>query len=116
MQRNCHAQNSQYFFNHLTVEDGLLANEVNALCQDNKGDIWAISKDSYYKLNNATNQFEDLGKMIGINEVVRPGFLRKDSKGNVWFVTTKGISYYDPVSKKYFDKKNNPQKLKVLDV
>lgn len=204
LQPHSHAQNAQYYFNHLTVEDGLLSNEVNALCQDSRGymwigtnnglqrydgkrfvnyladlskpdalhqswikaifedsrhrlwvgsgapyqfrnnsfynynlhrlqgtpivdgvrnfiedgrgDIWAVSKDSYYKLNPSTDQFEDYGKMVGISESVHPGFLRTDKNGNVWFVTSRGISFYDPALKKYYDRNNNPLHLKLLDV
>lgn len=93
-----------------------LVNEVRNFAEDKNGDIWIISKDSYYKLNNNTDQFEDQGNLAGLNEKTRPGFLSSDSKGNIWFVTTKGISYYDPVRKKYFDKKNNPEALAILDV
>lgn len=93
-----------------------LVNEVRNFAEDKNGDIWIISKDSYYKLNSKTDQFEDVGYLAGINDKNRPGFLSSDSKGNIWFVTSSGISYYDPVLKKYFDKKNNPGGLKVLDI
>lgn len=107
--------NSFYNYNLHRPPGSPVIDGVNDFAEDRNGDIWLINQDSYYKLNSITNQFEDYGLLAGIKEGTKPGLLRKDAGGNIWFITTKGIRYYNPVEKKCYSKENNPKKLKILD-
>ena len=89
-------------------------NGVIKFVEDSKGDIWLMNSDGYFRLNNTSNQFENYNSLVGITRTNWPLNFAKDNKGNIWFVTKAGIKYYNLVSKKIYDKNNNPGALKIL--
>jgi len=100
---------------HLLKKDAAI-NGVGKFIEDGNGEIWMMNKDGYYKLNNSTNQFESFNATAGITKDNWVENFDKDSSGNVWFVTHAGISCYNVVSKKIYDRNNNPGHLKIFDI
>ena len=90
-------------------------NGVLKFLEDRNGDIWTFTKESYYKLNNSTNQFDSYGALGGITTGIFPRFLDQDNKGNLWFINSRNIRCYDPVSKIIYSRENNPGQLKIFD-
>jgi|GEM_PF-6841959 len=84
--------------------------------EDSKGDIWMMNSHAFYKLNNNTNQFENVSTLAGITKDIWPENFDKDNNGNIWFLTQAGISCYNIDSKKIYGKNNNPGHLKIFDI
>lgn len=106
------------FYNYgLHQTNGIsIINGAGKFIEDGRGDIWVMNKYGYYKLNNNTNQFEDVSALAKITKDVWAENFEKDSSGNIWFATQAGISCYDIYSKKITDKNNNPGHLKIFDI
>ena len=104
-----------YNYNIHLLKGSPLITNVAKFLEDKNGDIWLYNKNSYYKLNNSTNQFEDYAGLIGITAKTTPRFLDKDNRGNLWFITSTDIKCYDPVSKKMYSRENNPGQIKLFD-
>jgi ligand-binding sensor domain-containing protein len=93
-----------------------LIDGVGKFIETSNGDIWVMNQSGYYRLNNNTNQFENLNALAGVTKDVWAEHLDQDSSGNIWFVTHAGIRCYNIKSKKSYDKNNNPQHLKIFDL
>ena len=87
----------QYKFNHLTIDDGLINNHVQSICQDAKGFMWFATRkgasryDGYQTVNYYTIP-ED-------STTLSSGFLRcifLDSRNNLWFGGDNGLDLYIP--------------------
>ena len=96
-------------------ETGAAINGVLKFLEDNNGDIWMMNSEGYFKLNNASNRFENYNRLVGVTRTNWPMNFSKDNKGNIWFVTKAGVKCYNLISKKLFDKDNNPDALKILE-
>lgn len=100
------AQKTDYYFKHLSVQDGLSQNTVNAILQDRKGFMWFGTKDglnrydglSFQKYKKNARSRADLG-----NDFITT--LYEDSEGNIWVGTDAGLYIYNPVKEafKHFD-------------
>lgn len=75
---------------HYTIEQGLSHNDGSCLLEDN-GNLWIGTSNTGLNVYDGRSfiQFENLPKNIGIWSML------KDSKGNVWFGTSKGLYKYD---------------------
>lgn len=93
------AQNDEYFFYHLTTQQGLSGNEVYAILEDSKGMIWIGTQNGL----NSYNGYE-LKKYDRTNDppVISEGkitCLFEDKTGIIWIGTfDKGLYTYDPVT------------------
>lgn len=97
----CHAQNS-LTFEHLTSEQGLSQNDVNAICQDDQGFMWFATHDGLnrydgYKFtifNPDPNNSNSMNSNL-IWDIV-------NDNGNLWIGTTgSGLNYYDKETEKF---------------
>lgn len=86
-----------YIFRHLTSQQGLPHQQVEAICQDRNGNIWMGTRNglacydgysikNYYYDNNNPNSL--------IHNFVRHLFLDKD--GNLWILAEKDVCRYQP--------------------
>ncbi|VAX27251.1 DNA-binding response regulator, AraC family, partial [hydrothermal vent metagenome] len=97
------AQNSSYKFNHLTVENGLSNNVVNAVIQDSTGFIWFGTEDGLnrydgYKFRIFRYDSED-SNSISDNKILA---LTEDREGNIWAGTKDGVlNRFDPITEKF---------------
>ncbi len=87
---------SQYRFKHITVDQGLSNNKINAICQDALGFIWMGTPNGVDKYDGQIitpykHNPEDSTSLSsnGINDL----FL--DSKNNLWIATSAGLDRYD---------------------
>lgn len=104
------AQN--YYFERLSIENGLSQNSIYAIAQDKKGFIWfgtfdGLNKyDGYeFKVYKSNMEIEDA---IGDNIVIS---ILKDKEQNLWIGTYSGLSKYNYESDNFLsfkhDKQNN---------
>ncbi len=84
--------------------------------EDGNGDIWFQNHEGYYKLNNATDQFENECNRNGILENTRPGLITADDKKNIWFVSGNNVTCYDFATRKVLDRMHNPLRKKIFDI
>lgn len=91
------------FFDHLTTEDGLSQNDINAIYQDAQGFMWFATHDGLNKYdgyefityNPDPNRPESINSNLIFNIV-------GDAKGNLWIGTTgRGINYFDRATEKF---------------
>lgn len=86
-----------YRYLHINSAMGLPHQQVEALCQDNKGNIWIGTRNglSRYDGYTLTNYYTDETDSTSLcsNFVFS---LFTDSEGRVWIGTSKGISRYNP--------------------
>jgi signal transduction histidine kinase/ligand-binding sensor domain-containing protein/DNA-binding response OmpR family regulator len=87
-------------FNHLTVEDGLSNNDVNAIAQDKTGFIWFGTDDGLNRYDGYSFKIfrhdPDDSNSISDNSIWT---LYEDSQGNIWIGTKAGVlNKYNPVS------------------
>ncbi|WP_246560770.1 hybrid sensor histidine kinase/response regulator transcription factor [Zobellia russellii] len=108
------AQENDFHFRHLSVENGLSNNSVIAIEQDRLGQMW-------FGTRNGLNRYN--GTNIDIFKYV-PGdstslsnsdilSINEDSDGYIWVGTYNGLNRYDPVKNtfKSFYKRNGPDGL-----
>lgn len=88
---------------------------VTKFMEDKKGGIWMLCQNGFYKLNDKTNQFEDFGSITNISSSSFSRFMEMDRSGNMWLVTTTGITCYNASSGAVNDKRNNPAKLAIFN-
>ena len=90
-------------FNHLTVEDGLSNNIVNALIQDKTGFLWFGTEDGLNRYDGYTfkifrNDPSDSNSLSN-NSIWS---MVEDKQGNIWIGTKSGtLDRYDPVTEKF---------------
>ncbi len=90
-------------FNHLTVEDGLSNNKVNAVIQDRTGFIWFGTEDGLnrydgYNFKIFRNNPSDSSSLSG-NSIWS---LIEDHSGNIWIGTKGGIlNKFNPTTEKF---------------
>ncbi|VAX27256.1 hypothetical protein MNBD_IGNAVI01-1121 [hydrothermal vent metagenome] len=95
-----YAQYPSVKFNHLTVENGLSNNVVNAVIQDSTGFIWFGTEDGLnrydgYKFKIFRYDPED-SNSISNNQIHT---LAVDREGNIWAGTKDGvINMFDPIT------------------
>ena len=85
-----YSQNSDFLFDHITVEDGLSSSNVGAIYQDRTGYIW-------FGTYNGVNRFDGYSftshKYPGDSIIIRnefPGSICEDVEGNIWIASHSG--------------------------
>src|SRR4030042_6363108 len=86
----------QLKFRHITIDNGLSANRILSICQDNHGYIWVATLNGLNKYNGI--DFKVYYHQNHASNSLPSNFLYKvfcDSKGKVWIGTRNGLCYYD---------------------
>ncbi len=86
----------QLKFRHITIDDGLSANRVLSICQDNYGYIWVATLNGLNKYNGI--DFKVYHHQDHVPNSLPSNFVYKvfcDSNGKVWIGTRNGLCYYD---------------------
>lgn len=92
---------SNFFFSHLGVENGLSQVSVLHIFQDSDGYLW-------FGTRNGINKYDGYKFTVFLNEVNNPeslsdGYIRainEDKEKNIWVGTNNGLNCIDPVSGK----------------
>ena len=88
---------SYYYFDHLTTYEGLPSNTINCTFQDSYGFLWVGTRDGLCRydsydfrlLNDTTpDKLTNLATMA----------ITQDEDGRIWFATSGGAGWYDPVT------------------
>jgi signal transduction histidine kinase len=77
------------------VSGSLSNNQVNALCVDHAGTLWAGTQNGLNRFDRNTGDFTTLGERDGLPNNAVEGIL-EDSAGNLWLSTGSGLSKFDP--------------------
>ena len=103
------AQNNKFpfsRFDHLSTEQGLSANNVYQVMQDNKGFIWLAC-------GNGLNRFDGYNFKIFNRSSFSEGWftgLKQDSKGIIWMSSANdGFYSFNPADEKFVHYHNNPE-------
>lgn len=106
---------ADYRFTHITNNDGLPHQQVNALMQDDKGRIWIGMRNglSVYDGYNIVSYFHqrDDSKSLDHSYVKS---LFQDSKKRIWIGTYEGICMYQPASNNF--KRYNLSNVKIFSI
>lgn len=88
-----HAQN--YYFRNFSAEDGLPSNTITCGIQDSRSFMWFGTKDGICLYDGASFKlFGDEPIQDCMNGMTWS--LCEDSKGMIWFSSSKSVGYYDP--------------------
>ncbi|WP_020530264.1 two-component regulator propeller domain-containing protein [Flexithrix dorotheae] len=110
------AQHNQLEFRHLTTEEGLSQNDVNAIFQDRQGFMWfgthdGLNKYDGYKFSLFKPKKND-STSINSNLIFA---ISGDTAGNVWIGTTgNGVNLFDSRNETFRKFKNEPGNEKSL--
>ena len=98
-QLSLQAQPLKQFSSHgFTVNEGLLANRVVDVAEDNSGFIWLSYGAGLQRYNG--NEFEVVGPQEGLPETNHPRFF-KLRDGSLWLSYHSGISAYNSFTNKF---------------
>src|ERR1700712_1855841 len=96
------AQNDQFQFSQLDLNNGLSHNQVNCILKDSKGFMWfgtvsGLNRYDGYKFKIFKHSGSDTSSLnddfiVGISE--GPGY-------KLWIETRNGLNIYDPVTEKF---------------
>ena len=97
-------------FTHLSADDGLSANVVTQILQDNRGFLW-------FGTYNGLNRFDGYNFKVFLPNPINPKSISnhaiwsifQDSKGILWVGTVDGLNRYDWKTEEFFRYKNNPR-------
>ena len=115
-------QQQDYYFRHLTTEDGLSQNTVLSILQDDKGFMWFGTKDGLNRCDGKSVKVfkyeKDNDYCLGNNTIWS---LLQLPDGKIWIGTDKGIYVYDPIYEHFTPflsktKKNESITNEVLDM
>ncbi|OQB31259.1 MAG: Sensor histidine kinase TodS [Bacteroidetes bacterium ADurb.Bin174] len=115
-------QQQDYYFRHLTTEDGLSQNTVLSILQDDKGFMWFGTKDGLNRYDGKSVKVfkyeKDNDYCLGNNTIWS---LLQLPDGKIWIGTDKGIYVYDPIYEHFTPflsktKKNESITNEVLDM
>ena len=89
--------NNGYYFQRYTENDGLSDNEVNAILEDDQGDLWIATNTGFSELNTNTETFTNYSTYDGVLK----GKFRKNARwktedGTLFFGGASGINYFNP--------------------
>ncbi len=110
------AQNDNFKFDHLTVENGLSANTVLCLYQDSRGFLWigtynGLNRYDGYKFKIFKNDISD-STSISDNQIRA---ICEDNKGNLWIGTwTGGLNKFNRDTETFQRYKYSPDSLNCI--
>ena len=86
-----------YYFEHIKATDGLPSNSIYCTIQDRSGFMWIGTKDGLcrYDGHNFTS-IDEIAPELSTRGMVTA--LTEDNLGRIWFSSTDGIYYYNPVT------------------
>lgn len=92
-------------FTHFTTKEGLSGNHVRSIFEDSRGSLWFKTENGLSRFDPDEDQVdgsfthfrtgESVDSPIPRNGRSQSGIL-EDQQGNVWFITSHGVSYFDP--------------------
>ncbi len=88
---------SGYIFRHITMENGLSNNQVNAICHDDIGFMWFGTNEGlnrYDGYNIKIYKHDPVDSNSICTNLVRSIFI--DTRKRMWLATEKGVDLYDP--------------------
>ncbi len=97
----------QYNFRSYSLEEGLPQSQVNALIQDNAGNIWVGTHGGGLARFNGT-EFQVFTKKHGLPDNLVSA-LYQDNSGIIWIATANGISAYDGKTFRYYGEEQGVQ-------
>lgn len=89
-----YAQNTDYIFKHITVSDGLVNNNVTALCQDSDGFMWIGTQSGLQRYDGT--RFKNFQADIRDTAALQTDWISsifEDSKKRLWIGTDHGAPY-----------------------
>jgi len=89
---------------------------VYKVTEDANKDIWISCDGGFRRLNPANNRFENYNNRIGLEKGELPINLIRDSQGNLWFTTTRGVHYYRCAERMFYDSAHPYQNDPVFSV
>ena len=100
--QSLNAQNEEYFFKHLGIENGLSQNSVFSILQDRQGFVWFGTKEglnrydgyNFKVFNRDPSDSSSIGGNV-INSII------EDPNGEIWVGTEKGIFIYSPLTESF---------------
>tara|TARA_R110000868_G_scaffold132180_1_gene342751 strand:+ start:21600 stop:24482 length:2883 start_codon:yes stop_codon:yes gene_type:complete len=89
--------NDGYYFQNYTEIDGLSDNEINAILEDDEGDLWIATNTGFSEFNADTETFTNYSTYDGVLK----GKFRKNAKwktqdGTLFFGGAAGVNYFNP--------------------
>lgn len=89
--------NNGYYFQSYTEIDGLSDNEVNAILEDDQGDLWIATNTGFSEFNANTETFTNYSTYDGVLKgKFRKNARWKTSDGTLFFGGASGINYFNP--------------------
>lgn len=85
-----------YYFDNLTVNEGLSQSSVLSIYQDRLGFMWLGTRDGLNRYDGY--QFKIFRNQVGDSTSISENIIKdikEDARGNIWIATEKGISKYD---------------------
>jgi signal transduction histidine kinase/ligand-binding sensor domain-containing protein/DNA-binding response OmpR family regulator len=97
-----YAQNGQYRFSHVDLNQGLSNSQVKAFLKDSQGFIWIGTISGLNRFDGSTakvfrNDPRDTSS-LGDNDIFK---IFEDPSGKIWITTYAGISVYNPATEKF---------------
>jgi ligand-binding sensor domain-containing protein/signal transduction histidine kinase/AraC-like DNA-binding protein len=92
---------ANYYFSHITGENGLSQSNVKAIVQDSYGFMWFGTKNGLNRYDGTSIKIlkcEDTAAGKGNNNI---SALHEDSERRLWVGTDKGVYIYDPVVEEF---------------
>ena len=86
-----------YYFQSYTEIDGLSDNEINAILEDDEGDLWVATNTGFSKFNTNSETFTNYSTYDGVLK----GKFRKNARwksedGTLFFGGAAGVNYFNP--------------------
>ncbi len=96
-------------FTHLTLDDGLSSNLVQAVLQDRQGFLWfgTLEGLNRYDGYDITVYRPEPGNPDSLSDTVING-LYEDRSGNLWVATTNGLNRFDPATERFTRYQHDP--------
>jgi ligand-binding sensor domain-containing protein/signal transduction histidine kinase len=79
---------------------GLSSDQVNAVCVDHSGTVWAGTQNGLNRLDRATGQFTTYYERDGLPDSSVNSIL-EDARGDLWLSTSNGLSRFSPPTKTF---------------
>jgi signal transduction histidine kinase/ligand-binding sensor domain-containing protein/DNA-binding response OmpR family regulator len=100
--RSLHAQNDQFQFSHLDINNGLSHNQINCILKDSKGFMWfgtlsGLNKYDGYK-------FKAYKHAVSDTTTLNDDYIVSIAEGpehNIWVETRNGFNIYNPSTEKF---------------